>query len=99
MIIRPSPKPWIAEIHAYVPGKSTTSDGRPLVKLSANENPLGTSPAAVEALQASRQDAASYPDPDARKLREKSLRFMASTLIESFVAPGLGNCCIARFRL
>ncbi len=71
MIIRPSPKPWIAEIHAYVPGKSTTSDGRPLVKLSANENPLGTSPAAVEALQAPRLDAASYPDPDARKLREK----------------------------
>ena len=46
---RPWPKPWIAAIHAYVPGKSTGADGRPLIKLSANENPLGTSPAALAA--------------------------------------------------
>ena len=45
----PEPKPWIGEIHAYVPGKSAGADGRPLVKLSANENPLGTSPAALAA--------------------------------------------------
>lgn len=65
----PTPKPWIAAIHAYVPGKSTGADGRPLVKLSANENPLGTSPLAL----AARADAASperYPDPDSKALRE-----------------------------
>ncbi len=67
----PSPKPWIEAIHAYVPGKATTSDGRPLVKLSANENPLGTSPAALAALEAARGEAASYPDPDSKALREK----------------------------
>lgn len=64
----PTPKPWIAEIHAYVPGKSAGADGRPLVKLSANENPLGTSPAAL----AARADAVSperYPDPDSKALR------------------------------
>ena len=64
----PTPKPWIAAIHAYVPGKSTGADGRPLVKLSANENPLGTSPLAL----AARADAASperYPDPDSKALR------------------------------
>ncbi len=64
----PTPKPWIAEIHAYVPGKSAGADGRPLVKLSANENPLGTSPAALVA----RADAVSperYPDPDSKALR------------------------------
>ncbi|MEP3755110.1 MAG: histidinol-phosphate transaminase, partial [Alteripontixanthobacter sp.] len=38
---RPTMKPWIEAIHAYVPGKATGSDGRSLVKLSANENPLG----------------------------------------------------------
>ena len=27
---RPEPKPWIAAIHAYVPGKSRAADGRPL---------------------------------------------------------------------
>ncbi len=45
----PVPKSWIAAIHAYVPGKSTGEDGRPLIKLSANENPLGTSAAALAA--------------------------------------------------
>ena len=45
----PAPKPWIEAIHAYVPGKSAGADGRKLIKLSANENPLGTSPAALAA--------------------------------------------------
>ena len=46
-ISRPAMKPWIEAIHAYVPGKSKAADGRKLVKLSANENPLGTSQAAL----------------------------------------------------
>lgn len=69
MADRPIPKPWIASIHAYVPGKATGSGGRPLTKLSANENPLGTSPAALAALR----DAAApgrYPDPDSTALRQ-----------------------------
>ena len=67
---KPQPKPWIAQIRPYVPGKSTSASGAPLVKLSANENPLGSSPAALVAL-AQAQVAADYPDPDARALREK----------------------------
>ena len=66
---RPEPKSWIAEIHAYVPGKSKSASGKPLTKLSANENPLGSSPAARAAL-AEGHVAADYPDPDARALRE-----------------------------
>ncbi len=66
---RPEPKPWIAQIHAYVPGKSRSASGKPLVKLSANENPLGCSPAARAAL-AEGHNPADYPDPDARALRE-----------------------------
>ncbi|GGC05940.1 histidinol-phosphate aminotransferase [Novosphingobium endophyticum] len=68
----PQPKPWIEAIHAYVPGKSASDfegkDGRPLIKLSANENPLGTSEAAL----AARADAvvpSLYPDPDSNALR------------------------------
>lgn len=64
----PQPKPWIEAIHAYVPGKAKGSDGRELVKLSANENPLGTSLAAIEAF-AKAAGAARYPDPDAGELR------------------------------
>ncbi|MBA4044302.1 MAG: histidinol-phosphate transaminase [Erythrobacter sp.] len=67
---RPQPKPWIEAIHAYVPGKSKSASGQPLTKLSANENPLGSSPAALAAL-AEAHVAADYPDPDARMLREK----------------------------
>lgn len=66
----PKPKPWILGIHAYQPGKSQSSGGTPLTKLSANENPLGTSPAALAALAAARGAAATYPDPDSRELRE-----------------------------
>jgi histidinol-phosphate aminotransferase len=66
---RPEPKPWISAIHAYVPGKSRSASGQPLTKLSANENPLGSSPAALAAL-AEGHNPADYPDPDARVLRE-----------------------------
>ncbi|GMM93591.1 pyridoxal phosphate-dependent aminotransferase [Qipengyuania sp. MTN3-11] len=65
----PAPKPWIEAIHAYVPGAAKSVDGRELVKLSANENPLGCSLGALAALSAPR-DPARYPDPDARDLRE-----------------------------
>jgi len=61
-------KPWIAAIHAYVPGRSTGADGRPLVKLSANENPLGTSRLALAA-KAEAPPPSLYPDPDAAELR------------------------------
>ena len=62
-------KPWIEAIHAYVPGKSAGDDGQPLVKLSANENPLGTSEKALAARSVAGAPS-EYPDPDSRKLRE-----------------------------
>ena len=58
----PQMKPWIHAIHAYVPGKSRASDGRPLVKLSANENPLGCSPT-VHAALAGGHEPSLYPGP------------------------------------
>ena len=69
MADKPTLKPWIEAIHAYVPGKSKAADGRPLVKLSANENPLGCSPMVIEAL-ADGHEPNLYPDPDATQLRE-----------------------------
>ncbi|WP_235911192.1 histidinol-phosphate transaminase [Croceibacterium soli] len=64
----PRMKPWIAAIHAYVPGKSRADDGRELLKLSANENPLGTSPLALAARAAAKAPSL-YPDPDSAELR------------------------------
>ncbi len=66
--LAPEPKPWINAIHAYVPGKAHADDGRKLVKLSANENPLGSSPAAIAALSGAQAPSA-YPDPDSGELR------------------------------
>ena len=68
MSTAPTPKPWIAAIHAYVPGKYAGADGRPLVKLSANENPLGTSKLALAARDLAVRPAL-YPDPDSTALR------------------------------
>lgn len=56
-------------IHAYVPGKAVSADGRQLIKLSANENPLGSSELA-KAARRDVTDSAEYPDPDARELRQ-----------------------------
>ena len=65
----PSPKPWVMGIAPYVPGKAKADDGRPLIKLSANENPLGTS-ALAQAAFADAADLARYPDPGSNALRD-----------------------------
>ncbi|MCE7798589.1 histidinol-phosphate transaminase [Sphingobium sufflavum] len=57
-------------IAPYVPGKAKSDDGRTLIKLSANENPLGTSPVVRDAVRDALADLATYPDPSATALRE-----------------------------
>ncbi len=66
----PQAKPWINAINAYTPGKAKSEDGRVLIKLSANENPLGCSQDATAALVAARLTLARYPDPASNALRE-----------------------------
>ena len=68
--MKPQMKEWIAAIHAYVPGKARAEDGRELVKLSANENPLGTSPLALAA-RAEAGAPSLYPDPESAELRAR----------------------------
>lgn len=66
----PTAKPWIEAISAYTPGKAKSDDGRVLIKLSANENPLGCSPHAASALVDKSGSLARYPDPASTALRE-----------------------------
>jgi histidinol-phosphate aminotransferase len=66
----PVAKPWVIAIAPYVPGRATADDGRSVVKLSSNENPLGTSAAAREAFRAAAESLAVYPDAGATALRE-----------------------------
>ncbi|PSJ59427.1 histidinol-phosphate transaminase [Pseudaminobacter soli (ex Li et al. 2025)] len=70
-VSRPQPKPGIMDIAAYVPGKSSAPAGVDKVhKLSSNENPLGASPAAIEAVRDAATRMEFYPDGSATKLRE-----------------------------
>jgi len=64
------PKPWIMAIAPYIPGRSTTDSGNKAVKLSSNENPLGTSPAARAAFAAAAARLERYPDASGSDLRD-----------------------------
>ena len=66
----PLAKPWVLAIHPYVPGRSTTDDGRKVAKLSSNENPLGTAPAARAAFVGAADRLERYPDAGASLVRD-----------------------------
>ncbi|MBS0480415.1 MAG: histidinol-phosphate transaminase [Proteobacteria bacterium] len=66
----PEPKPWIMAIAPYVPGRSTTDDGRKVAKLSSNENPLGTSQKARDAFLTAATNLERYPDASCTELRD-----------------------------
>jgi len=60
---RPLPKPGILDIHAYVPGRATVAGVAEPIKLSANENPLGSSAKAQAAFETAERSLHLYPDP------------------------------------
>ena len=65
---RPVPRPGVQAIEAYVPGKAKAAPGVKVHKLSANENPLGPSPKAMEAFH-SAETLEFYPDGSSIALR------------------------------
>lgn len=69
-IVRPTPRPGILDIEAYVPGKSSAKGGAKVYKLSSNETPLGPPQAAIEAYRSADGKLDLYPDGSARVLRE-----------------------------
>ncbi len=67
-------KPFIAKLEPYQPGKPIEELERELgisgaIKLASNENPLGPSPRAVEALQRMLGEMHRYPDGASHELR------------------------------
>lgn len=70
MMTRPTPRPSVLAIDAYVPGKSAAPGAARVFKLSANETPLGPSPRAVEALRDIADHIAIYPEGSSRALRQ-----------------------------
>ncbi|WP_249691840.1 histidinol-phosphate transaminase [Stappia sp. WLB 29] len=67
---RPEPRPGVMEIAPYVPGRTKSTGGAKLHKLSSNETPLGPSPRAVEAFSACAGHLELYPDGGSTGLRE-----------------------------
>ncbi|MEP1207259.1 MAG: histidinol-phosphate transaminase [Rhizobiaceae bacterium] len=65
----PEPNSGIMDIAAYVPGKSAVPEGVKLFKLSANETPLGPSPAAKQAYIDMAGRLEDYPDGNSNQLR------------------------------
>ncbi len=90
-------KKEIFDIAEYVPGKSIEEiasayrlDPASIIKLGSNENPLGPSPKAVQALVDTAPSANIYPSADALELREalsKYTGFPVSNLVAS--GPGM----------
>ena len=66
----PIAKATIAEIEPYKAGKAKAAGYDKPIKISANENALGCSPAASEAYRALGDALHVYPDPQANALRE-----------------------------
>ena len=68
-------QPQILDIHPYIPGKPVSELQRELgltyiSKLASNENPLGASPKAIEAIKNQLKEIARYPDGGAFDLKE-----------------------------
>lgn len=68
--------PWLEGLVSYDPGKPIEETARELgldpsdiIKLASNENPLGPSPKAVEAMQAAAEGVNIYPDGGGYRLR------------------------------
>lgn len=63
----------LRELTAYVPGKAIRQaqleSGVGMIKMASNENPLGPSPLALEAVRAAAAQVNFYPDIDAGELR------------------------------
>ena len=64
-----SPQPGIMDIELYVGGKSSIAGRQDVLKLSANENPLGPPPSAIAAINQAAAGVHVYPSTDHAVLR------------------------------
>ncbi|WP_136467505.1 histidinol-phosphate transaminase [Flagellimonas onchidii] len=86
-------KSYLQPKKAYEGGKSAPSnDGQKIYKLSSNENPLGQSPLATEALIAAAKNVHIYPDQTDVRLREALVQDFGGELDkEQFICGNSGS--------
>jgi histidinol-phosphate aminotransferase len=84
--------PWLTRIRPYPPGKPIEEVERELghtaVKLASNENPLGPSPRALEALRKSLDRANFYPDGGGYYLRQKLAEIQQLNMSQIILGSG-----------
>jgi histidinol-phosphate aminotransferase len=84
---------YIRGLPAYIPGRPIEEVERELkilaIKLASNENPIGPSPRAVEAVKKAVGDSNRYPDGGTHRLRAKLARHHDVAMDQIFV--GLGS--------
>jgi histidinol-phosphate aminotransferase len=84
---------YIRGLPAYIPGRPIEEVERELkihaIKLASNENPIGPSPKAVEAVRNAVADSNRYPDGGTHLLRDKLARQHGVAMDQIFV--GLGS--------
>jgi histidinol-phosphate aminotransferase len=102
--------PGVRRLQPYLPGKPISELEREygasnIIKLASNENPLGTSPLALEAMRAELDELALYPDGGGYALKQALSRKHGLTpdhitlgngsndvlvlIAEAFLTPGL----------
>ncbi|MFK7810227.1 MAG: histidinol-phosphate transaminase [Saprospiraceae bacterium] len=88
-------KPFLIPSKLYIGGKSLKdieTGGKKIYKLSSNENPLGASPKAMEAISAEVKNIGLYPDNRDGKLREALQHFYKDELkAEQFITGNAGS--------
>jgi histidinol-phosphate aminotransferase len=93
MMARPLVAEWIETLKPYVPGKPIEETEREfgitgVIKLASNENPLGPSPLAIEALEHAARKVHLYPDGSSFYLVQRLARFLGVEPNEVFVGHG-----------
>lgn len=94
--IKDAAKPWVMALSTYQPGKPIEEVARELglgdpatiVKLASNENALGPSPLALEAMARAAQRMHIYPDGDSYYLRDALARKYGLSREEIFLGHG-----------
>ncbi|MBC32294.1 MAG: histidinol phosphate aminotransferase [Muricauda sp.] len=85
-------KPYLEPKEVYKGGKNIPASTKKIYKLSSNENPLGQSPKATEALTKAAQNIALYPDQTDIRLREALvLDFDHKLAADQFITGNSGS--------
>ncbi|MER3456005.1 MAG: histidinol-phosphate transaminase [candidate division GAL15 bacterium] len=91
----PLARPALKYVPAYVSGRRAAPAGQaPVAHLASNENPLGASPRALQALAREAAGWARYPDDDASSLREALAAHL--NVPAACVAVGAGSSALLK---